>query len=312
MKQEQKPLKIVFFGNECLATGTTTKAPVLSALHEHGHDIKLVVVNTHQVTSRQNRSPEMIDIAGKLDLPIATPQKLDEIADTIRALKPDIAVLAAYGRIIPQSIIDLFPHGIINIHPSLLPKYRGSTPIETALLDGECETGVTIMQVTAAMDAGPIYAQAKFAVDNNTTKQQLADQLLNIGRDLIIDLLPKIVAGTSTPKPQDDSQATYTKLIKKSDGRLDSAKSAQQLAREVIAYASWPTSYFDYNHGLIKILEAKASNFTCPPDELAKHEGKLYFGCNKGSLQILRLQVAGKTPVLALDFINAQRDLKAY
>lgn len=147
-------LNIVFFGNERLATGVTTTTPILRGLLEAGHQISLVVTKASQAQSRRENRQEIIETAKEFGLKTSTPEQLIDIKDVIRKLKPDLAVLVAYGQIVPQSIIDLFRYGIINIHPSLLPQYRGSTPIETAILDDREYTGVTIMQLTAQLDAG--------------------------------------------------------------------------------------------------------------------------------------------------------------
>src|SRR5581483_9225315 len=130
----------------------------------------------------------------------------------------EAAVLVAFGRIIPQPIIDLFPKGIINIHPSLLPKLRGPTPIETAILDGLTETGVSLMRLEAKMDAGPLYSQQKISLNGDETKLELATKLNKVGAELLINSLPAILDGSLIPKPQNNSKATYTKLITKDDG----------------------------------------------------------------------------------------------
>lgn len=309
MKSTVKPLKVIFFGNERLATGVNTHTPVLHALYSAGHKIELVVANAHHIRSRQNRPLEIIEAAQKLNLPHVAPTKLDEIEEIIRSIKPDIGVLIAYGRLIPPSIIKLFPHGIINLHPSLLPQYRGSTPIESAILDGRDQTGVSIMRLTPEMDAGPIYGQSVLKIDTGLSKQQLCDKLLELGRDLIINFLPKIAKGTLRPAPQDESVATYTKLIHKNDGQLDPAKPADILEREIRAYAGWPGSYLKFNDETIKILSAQVAKIKVPTSQLAKSANQLYFGCYGGALTILQLQIAGKKPITGRDLINARPSL---
>jgi methionyl-tRNA formyltransferase len=164
-----------------------------------------------------------------------------EIYAELAALNADAAVLSAYGRIIPQEVIDLFPAGIINLHPSLLPKYRGPTPIESAILNGDTETGVSIMQLTAEMDAGPVYTQATLPLTGKEDKFELYQKLSTIGTQLLLDSLPAILSGELKPVPQSDN-ATYCQLITKQDGIMDWNKSASRLEREVRAYAKWPKS----------------------------------------------------------------------
>jgi methionyl-tRNA formyltransferase len=152
--------KIVFFGNERLATGVTTTAPTLQALIDAGYEVcALVVAQNQSGASRKARKLEVAEIAEQHGIPVLVPAKLDDIAGQLKDYGAEIGILVAFGKIVPQAILDIFPHGIINIHPSLLPKHRGSTPIESAILFGENETGVSLMQLVQKMDAGPVYAQ---------------------------------------------------------------------------------------------------------------------------------------------------------
>lgn len=237
--------KIVFFGNERLSTGFNPGgAPTLELLLRDGYNVIAVVANFERGTSRSSRKLEIASVAQKHNIPVLLPQKLQDITQDLQALQADAGVLVAYGRIIPQTIIDIFPRGIINIHPSLLPLYRGSTPIEQAILDGATQTGVSIMQLVKAMDAGPVYGQAITPLTGAETKQDVTTALLRQGGELLLEHLPAILVGNSTPKPQDESRATYTRLFTKADAILDpNAKTALQLEREVRAFAGWPKSH---------------------------------------------------------------------
>lgn len=235
--------KVIFFGNERLSSGFSPNgAPTLQALIDNGYNVAAVVAHHEQATSRKARSLEIQQVAEQRRIPVLLPQKLSEASADIAAFGAGIGVLVAYGKIIPQSIIDLFPKGIVNIHPSLLPKYRGSTPIEQAILDGANETGVSLMQLVKQMDAGPIYAQAKITLKGSETKQRLTTTLLQKGAEMLIKNLPHILDGSLHPTPQDESQATFTRLLTKADSRLDFTKPATQLEREVRAFAGWPKS----------------------------------------------------------------------
>lgn len=241
MKNTSK--KIVFFGNERLSSGFEPQgAPTLQALITAGYNIVAVVANHQEATSRKARKLEIQAVAEAHNIPLLLPRNLVAIRDELIALQPNVGVLVAYGRMVPQTVIDVFPHGIVNIHPSLLPQYRGSTPIEQAILDGVKQTGVSLMQLVKKMDAGPIFAQETLVLDGHETKFELTTTMLNIGSQMLIKSLPGIVNGSLQAMMQNDKNATYCGLITKANGILDLAKPALQLEREVRAYAGWPKS----------------------------------------------------------------------
>jgi methionyl-tRNA formyltransferase len=242
MKNTSKTL--LFFGNERLVSGLkSTNAPVLRGLISAGYHIAAVVSHHTDGESRNNRPLEVAKIAAEHNIPVLLPNRPSEIHNELTAMNADAAVLVAYGRIIPQSIIDIFPKGIINIHPSLLPFYRGPTPIESAIVNGDKKTGVSIMQLTAGMDEGPVYAQAEVTLTGNETKFELYDTLAAISADLLLKNLPSILSGTLVPSAQDDSKATYCKLLTKAGGTLDtSLLTAEQAERHVRAHLGFPKS----------------------------------------------------------------------
>jgi methionyl-tRNA formyltransferase len=259
--------KLVFFGNEKLATGISAKRRVLDALVKEGYKITAAITG--------------------------------DIPPDLAAAKPEAAVLVAYGRLIPQEVLDIFPKGIVNIHPSLLPLYRGSTPIETAILDGAAETGVSLMRLTAKMDTGPIYAQKRLALTGTETKQELADKLLDIGRELLAERLPSILEGWDTPKPQIESEATYTKLLKKDDGVMDLAKPAEILEREVRAYAGWPRSRTAIHGREAIITKARVAK--------DKDDGNLVIKCQPGYLEIEELIAPSGKTMTGEEFLRGYR-----
>lgn len=235
---------LIFFGNERLSTGFVPHgAPTLQALIDNGYDVKAVVSNFTRATSRKARKLEVQEVAEAHNIPVLLPQRLRDIKEKLAAYGAEAAVLVAYGKMVPQDIIDIFPKGIINIHPSLLPQYRGSTPIESAILDGAPETGVSLMKLVKEMDAGPVWAQEKVTLRGNETKQALTETLLEKGKNMLIQHLPSILEGTLQAKLQNDLAATYTRLLTKADGVLDTKnKTAKQLEREIRAFAVWPKS----------------------------------------------------------------------
>lgn len=235
--------KVVYFGNERLVSGLHhTEAPILRGLIERGYEVVAVVSHHSHSQSRSQRDLEVAEIAQSKNIPLFLPNKPSEIIEELKTLNADIAVLAAYGRIVSQQIIDLFPLGIVNIHPSLLPAYRGPTPIESALLNGDGETGISIMQLSAGMDEGPVYAQRIVAIEENDDKFHLYTRIASTSVQLFFEVFPKIVDGSLVPTPQDDAHATYSKLITKSDAIIDWSKPAAQIEREIRAFAGWPQS----------------------------------------------------------------------
>ena len=290
---------MIFFGNERLATGLKTSTPTLKMLIESGYQLKAVISSYTEATSRQKQPLEIAEVAKKNGLPLLLPDNLMSIKDDIAGYGAEAAVLVAFGRIIPSAIIDIFPKGIINIHPSLLPKYRGPTPIETAILDGANETGVSLMRLVAEMDAGPVYAQKRLSLTTSETKQEIADKLLACGRDLLKEHLPAILEGWLTPKPQNESDATYTKLIKKEDGKVDFGQPAEVIERQVWAFAGWPKSQAKIHGQDVIITKTRVAK-----DEKA---GKLVMKCRPGWLEIQELVGPSGKTMQGADFLRGYR-----
>ena len=300
--------RIVFFGNERLATGVTTTAPTLQALIKQGHEVVAVVSHHEAATSRKARTLEIADVAQSHGIPVLLPDKPAEILDQLTSFRADIGVLVAYGKIVPQSIIDVFPHGIINIHPSALPKHRGPTPLESVILSGEPTTAVSVMQLVKAMDAGPVFAQNEVALTGSETKQALADTLLATGSSMITNLLPDILNGSLPPTPQNDADATFDMLIQKQDGQIDWRKPAARIEREIRAFAGWPKSYTQIGGLDIVLTAARVQNRTQSdspaPGTIQVVNKEIIVGCGEDDLVVLTLIPAGKTEMSAEAFIN--------
>lgn len=286
--------RLVFFGNERLATGVTTSNPTLKALIAAGHEIAAVVSNYEAGTSRSIRELEIKAVAEEHGIPLLLPAGPADILEDLGNLGAEAAVLVAFGRIVPQSIIDIFPRGIINIHPSLLPLHRGPTPIESVILSGELKTGVSVMCLEAAMDAGPVFGQSEIDLNGTETKQELADHLLQVGSAMVVELLPGILDGNIIAKPQNNEAATYDKLIKKEDGRIDWNKPAVQLEREIRAYSEWPKSYTKLASLDIIVTKAHVSNIK---------NDSLTFKTSGDYLVIDKLKPSGKNEMTAKDFL---------
>lgn len=298
--------RIIFFGNERIATATQTSCPVLGMLIEEGYDIAAVISSDKGTVSRRSKSDEVGDLARVHNLPYYRPAKMSEVKEIIVSSQATIGVLVAYGKIVSDEIISLFPAGIVNLHPSLLPKHRGSTPIESAILAGDELTGVSLMQLASRMDAGPIFAQAETTVSSDATKQALADELLETGAAMLKELLPDIIAGYVIPMPQDESVATYDQQISPADGILDFTKSADQLEREIRAYDGWPKSRTTIAGKDVVITKAHAvpSSFDEKPGTVeVVDKNVLIIYCREGYLCIDNLKPAGKPEMTATAFL---------
>jgi methionyl-tRNA formyltransferase len=303
--------KILFFGNERLATGVTTTAPVLQALVAAGYRVEAVVLAQKEAgKSRRNRDVEIAHVANQHQIPVVTPDNLIEYQPQAEAFEAVAGILVAYGKIVPQEIIEIFPGGIINLHPSLLPKHRGPTPIESVILRGEPETGVSLMQLAAKMDAGPVYAQAKIKLKGDETKQALADQLLSLGKDMLIKHLPAILDGSLKPQDQPEDKATYDKLISKDEAVLIWENPAKDLLRSIRAYSGWPRSRALIGTSEVVITEAHVrDDINGIPGTLWLSDKELGMHTAEGVLVIDKLIPPGKKEMPAHAFLSGYNPL---
>jgi len=267
--------KIIFFGNERLVSGLKkASTPVLEGLIKHGYDIAAVISHYSESSSRNNRELEVARVANQHAIPILLPNKPADVIDQIASYSADIGILVAYGRIIPQRIIDLFPKGIINIHPSLLPKYRGPTPIESAITAGDTETGISIMQLTAGMDSGPIYKQVKLPLTGKETKFDIYNALSKQGAETLLSILPSIIDGSLEPQPQNERAATYSHILTKADAFLElDILSAQRAERLIRAHLGLPKSKLLFNNQQIIVTKAHVSSTKKTPLDYICQDG---------------------------------------
>lgn len=262
--------KIIFFGTEDFSL------TVLTGLIEAGYDIAAVITKPDNKKGRgqQLLAPPVKILATKYNIPVWQPKKLSEINDRVKTLQPIAGVLVSYGKIIPKDTITLFTPGIINVHPSLLPKYRGPSPIESAIKNGDTVTGVSIMQLTAQMDAGPVYARREHPLKGYEARPELYHALADIGTDLLLETLPHIIDGTLEPQLQSEEQATYCRLLDKRDAWLDTTKqSAHEAERLVRAYLGFPKTKVSINNYDIVITKAHVSLIKKTPLDLKCHDG---------------------------------------
>jgi methionyl-tRNA formyltransferase len=286
---------LVFFGTENFS------APALEKLIAGGWPILAVVTKPDGRGGRGQKVivPKVKQIAQKHGIEVLQPEKLTEINSRIIELEPDLGVLVAYGKIIPQSTIDLFPGGIINVHPSLLPKYRGPAPIEAPILNGDEETGISLMRLSAGMDEGPVYEQIRVVLKGDEERPALYEKLAEQGAELLLDKLPAIAEGWLTPRPQIDAEATYTKLLKKADGQIDWSKPAEVYQRQVRAYLDFPRSRAKVGDNEIVITKARIAS--------GESDGQLVMKSQPGWLEIQELIAPSGRKMSGADFARGYK-----
>ena len=304
--------KVVFMGSPTFAI------PCLDALVGlDGIEIVSVVTQPDRPSGRgQKLRPSAVKArAVELGLPVWTPKSLKKKKNQqqLRELAPDVMVVVAYGEILRPSVLDIAPHGALNVHGSLLPRHRGAAPIAGALLAGEKETGVTIMLMDEGMDTGPILATHEVPVAETDTRGTLFETLSTLGAELLIQTLPRWLAGEITPQAQDHEQATYTRLIEKHEGELNWSHSAEQLANQIRAFDPWPSTFTSWRGKRLKILAATAipannQSSTTPAGTVIQHGRTVAITTGNGLLVPTKLQRAGKKAVSTAVFINGYRD----
>jgi methionyl-tRNA formyltransferase len=300
-------LRIIFMGTPELAG-----ASLLALIRVPEFQVVAVVTQPDQPKGRGLKlQPSPVkEIALRENLPVLQPERaLDEIfLQQLRELQPDLIAVAAYGQILPQSILDLPRFGCLNVHTSLLPKYRGAAPIQRAILNDETETGVTIMKMDAGLDTGGILAQEKTPIHPEDNSQTLHDRLAQIGADLLVWTIPKYVAGTIQPKPQPAEGVTHAAKIKKGDGQIDWNEPARTSWNRVRAMTPWPGA-FTFLPGqpqpvLLKIWQAAVAPQPGMPGQILQADKNgIVVGCGNKSLRILILQREGGRRLTAQEFL---------
>lgn len=236
------------------------------------------------------------EVALAAGLPVMQPEKARDpvFLEQLGALRPDLVVVAAYGQLLPQSLLDIPPHGCLNVHASLLPRWRGAAPIQWAILAGDKETGVTIMKIDAGLDTGPVLTMAKTPIEDRDNAQTLHDRLARMGAELLVKTIPPYLAGQIRPQPQPSEGASYARKLAKEDGRLDWGQSARELWLKVRALNPWPGAYAFLGQGgpRIKIWEAvpEPSTGGQPGEIMAASKQGLCVACGQQALRITLLQ----------------------
>jgi methionyl-tRNA formyltransferase len=247
--------------------------------------------------------------AQKQNLPHFEPANKKGLTEIIKQLKPDFGIVVAYGKIIPQDVLDLLPNKILNLHPSILPKYRGASPIQSVILNGEKQTGTTIMLLDADMDHGPILAQETFELDDKITATELHDFLSQHGADLLEKTFAEYLNGKIKPQPQNHTLATFCKLLTKEDGLIDWNKSAEKITAQVRALNPWPGTYTKFQNKTVKIVEVRANGRSPlqnnPVGVLFSENKKLTVNCGENSgIIIEQIQPEGKKVMSGEEFVR--------
>jgi len=302
--------KVVFMGTPKFAV------PSLQVLIDNQNfEVNLIITQPDKPIGRNKilKPSPIKELALINNIEVITPNKIKgnvEVKEKIKQAKPDVIVVAAYGKILPQEILNIPKMGTVNIHASLLPKYRGASPIVSSILAGDKETGVTLIKLDAQMDTGPIIATSQLVLINqNDTTVTLSDKLSEIGANLLINNLAKYIEGQIKPQPQDNAGATYVKLIKKSDGKINWDEPAEIIARKIRAYAPWPSIFTKYQDKLLKIISAEIIDKTTD-----KISGTIWMTDDKypavntslGSLKLIKVQLAGKKSISGRNFLLGQ------
>ncbi|MBE2184826.1 MAG: methionyl-tRNA formyltransferase [Anaerolineae bacterium] len=285
--------------------------PALKQLLQNYHVVGVITQpNRPAGRSRAVQQSPVKQAALEAGIAVLQPEKIrkPEAAETLRKLNADVFVVAAFGQILPQAVLDLPAHGSINIHASLLPRWRGAAPIQAAIRAGDAETGITIMKMNAGLDTGPMYRQRAISIAADETGQSLHDKLSQLGADLLIETLPEILNGTLLPQPQDDTLATLAPRIAKEEGRIDWSRPAIEIERTVRAFTPWPGTYTYWNGKLLKILNSEVSEGHDESGRVSLKDHHLVIGTGEGLFAPTRLQIEGRSAVNIDDFLRGHPD----
>ena len=285
--------------------------PTLRALAE-AYDLAGVVTQPDRAAGRGRtlKPPPVKALAVKMGLPVIQPIRLSQ-ADAMEQLHtwgPEVIVVAAFGQILKPAVLELPPYGCLNVHASLLPRWRGAAPINAAILHGDGQTGVTIMKMDVGLDTGPILSQRAVPIGPEETAGSLFEKLSELGARLLVETLPGYLAGEIEPQPQMESEVTYAPMLKKEDGRLDFTRPAVALARQVRAFHPWPGTFFEWQGEPLKVHRARAEAGKGTPGERGVQGGQPVVGTSDGRLVLEEVQPAGKKAMSGKAFLAGGRD----
>jgi len=271
-----------------------------------GHEVVAVFTQPDRPKGRGQHPtmPPVKEAALRLGIPVYQPERVrrPEVVEQLRAMAPEAMVVVGYGQIIPQSILDIPPRGIINVHASLLPKYRGAAPIQWAIARGESRTGVTTMRINAGLDTGDMLLRWETEIGERETAIDLGARLAIAGADLLVRTLENLP--NIHPEPQDDSKATLAPILKKEDGHLDWSRPGREILNRVRGFVPWPGCYGFLHSRRFHVWNAMPAEIALEAGELATAGGRMFAGCGDGSIELLEVQLEGKKRMTAAAFLN--------
>jgi len=302
-------IKIIFMGTPDFAV------PCLKELHTNDYNIVGVFTNPDKPAGR-NSTPIQSPIkqfATKNSLPIFQPETLrsKQSIQELTNIQPDLIITAAYGQILPKRILDIPKKGPLNVHASLLPRHRGASPIHYALLEGDQETGITIMLMDKGMDTGPIISKEEIPIKQTDTLSSLHDRLSLLAAQLLIETLPQWLQNRIKPQVQDESLATHTKILKKEDGLIDWSHTSAKIVNRIRAFNPWPGTHTALNGKTLKVHQAliPSAPIKTKPGKFKILDQQLFVGTGDGSLAIKKIQLEGKKPITDSEFIRGYSHL---
>jgi methionyl-tRNA formyltransferase len=302
-------MRLVFLGTPAFAV------PSLEKLAAEGYAVLAVVTQPDRPRGRGQRAapPPVKEAALRLGIPVHQPERVrrPEAVELLRSLTPDVMVVIGYGQIIPQAVIDIAPLGIVNVHSSLLPKYRGAAPVQWAIANGETGAGITTMRIDAGLDTGDILLARETEIGPEETAVELNGRLAILGADLLVETLQGLEAGRIVPRKQDSAQATYAPLLKKEDGLVDWRQPAESIHNRIRAMQPWPGAYTAFRGQTLHIWQARrAGESPAPPvgqpGSLLRLK-PLTVNCGAGALELREVQLEGRRRMSSADFANGHR-----
>ena len=284
--------------------------PSLRALAQE-YQVVGVVTQPDRASGRGRavKPPAVKTLALELGLPLMQPEKLraPEAMEQVRAWAPDLILVVAFGQILKQDVLDLPRFGCLNVHASLLPRWRGAAPINAALLRGDEETGVTLMKMDVGLDTGPMIAKRSLRLTRDDTTGSVSELLSHLGADLLIETLPDYLSGKIMPMPQPEEGATYAPMLKKDEGRLDFTRNVDELERQVRAFNPWPSAFMDYDGALLKVHRAHTETGDASAGNRLVWQDQPAVGARGGLLVLDEVQPAGKKSMSGKSFLAGAR-----
>ena len=297
--------KIVFMGSPDFSLST------LRAL-ANAYNVVGVVTQPDRASGRgrELKAPPVKTLAQELGIPIMQPEKLKqpEAMEQLRAWAPDLIVVAAFGQLLRKDVLELPRYGCINVHASLLPRWRGAAPINAAILAGDKETGVTIMQMDVGLDTGPMLSKRSIRLTPTDTAGSVFEKLSTLGADLLIETLPDYLSGKLLPHPQPEEGMTYAPMLKKEEGKLDFAQDVNELERRVRAFNPWPGAYMEFDGGMLKVHSAHVETGNASAGQRSIVQNQPAVGARGGVLVLDEVQPAGKKSMSGKSFLSGARN----